>query len=97
MRRVCHVLGRVPSRYYAWRKARTSGGGGDGCVRLETAALRRHGRRSLQPTSFAPRTTDPTHGQRGAPNLLHEAPKLTAPNQQWTNVITLMTKLLKYR
>ena len=32
--------------------------------------LRRHGRRALQPRTFAPRTTDSTHGQRCALDLL---------------------------
>ena len=96
MRRVYHVLDRVPNRYYAWRKTRTSGVVGTNAPAWETAALRRHGRRALQPTSFAPHTTNPTHGQRGAPNLLRDQPKLTAPNQQWASAITLMTKLIKY-
>ena len=95
MRRVCHVLDRISSRYYTWRKARTSGVVGTDASAWETATLRRHGRRTLQPTSFAPHTTNPTHGQRGAPNLLRDQPKLTAPNQQWASAITLTTKLLK--
>ena len=37
--------------------------------------LRRHHRRALQPKAFAPRTTDSTHGQRCAPNLLLDQPR----------------------
>ena len=37
--------------------------------------LRRHGRKALQPKSFVPRTTDSTHGQRCAPNLLRDQPR----------------------
>ena len=37
-------------------------------------ALRRHGRKALQPMSFTTRTTDSTYGQRCAPNLLIDQP-----------------------
>ena len=47
--------------------------------------LRRHGRRALQPKSFAPRTTDSTHGQRCAPNLLLDQPKPTQANRVWVS------------
>ena len=47
--------------------------------------LRRHGRRALQPTSFAPRTTDSTHGQRCAPNLLLDQPHPTQANRVWAS------------
>ena len=53
-------------------------------------ALRRHGRHALQPTSFAPRTTDSAPGRRCAPTLLRGAPQPTAPNQQWVNDITYL-------
>ena len=125
VRRVCRVLERVPSRYYAWRAARTSGAVGTATPAWETAAvavfdqhkrrygtrriraelrdqghavgrqalrgaLRRHGRRALQPKSFAPRTTDSTHGRRCAPNLLRDQPKPTAPNRVWVSDITYL-------
>ena len=38
-------------------------------------ALRRHGRKALQPKAFTPRTTDSTHGKRCAPNLLLDQPQ----------------------
>lgn len=37
-------------------------------------ALRRHGRKALQPRAFIPRTTDSIHGKRCAPNLLLDQP-----------------------
>ena len=37
--------------------------------------------KALQPKSFVPRTTDSTHGQRCAPNLLLDQPKLTQANR----------------
>ena len=43
-------------------------------------ALRRHGRKALQPKAFTPRTTDSTHGKRCAPNLLLDQPKPTWAN-----------------
>lgn len=53
-------------------------------------ALRRHGRRALQPKSFAPRTTDSTHGLRCAPNRLLDQPLPTAPNRVWVSDITYL-------
>ena len=47
--------------------------------------LRRHGRRALQPKAFAPRTTDSTHGQRCAPNLLLDQPRPTQANRVWVS------------
>lgn len=52
--------------------------------------LRRHGRLALQPKSFVPRTTDSTHGQRCAPNLLLDQPKPTQANRFWVNDITYL-------
>lgn len=45
--------------------------------------MRRLGLRALQPKSYIPRTTDSTHGQRCAPNLLLEQAPATHPNQVW--------------
>ena len=42
--------------------------------------LRRHGQEALEPKSFVPRTTDSTHGQRCAPNLLRDHPRPTQAN-----------------
>ena len=42
-------------------------------------ALRRHGRKALQPKAFTPRTTDSTHGQRCAPSLLFDHLSLLRP------------------
>ena len=50
--------------------------------------LRRHGRKALQAKSFVPRTTDSTHGQRCAPNLLLDQPKPTQANRVWVSDIT---------
>ena len=47
--------------------------------------LRRHGRKALQPKSFVPRTTDSTHGQRCAPNLLLDQPRPTQANRVWVS------------
>ena len=52
--------------------------------------LRRHGRKALQPKSFVPRTTDSTHGQRCAPNLLLDQPKPTQANRVWVSDITCL-------
>ena len=49
--------------------------------------LRRHGRKALQPKAFVPRTTDSTHGQRCAPNLLLDQPKPTQANRVWVSDI----------
>ena len=54
------------------------------------AGLRRHGRKALQPKSFVPRTTDSTHGQRCAPNLLRDQPPPTLANQVWVSDITYL-------
>ena len=54
------------------------------------AGLRRHGRQALQPKSFVPRTTDSTHGQRCAPNLLLDQPRPTQANQVWVSDITYL-------
>ena len=53
-------------------------------------ALRRHERKALQPKSFVPRTTDSTHGQRGAPNLLLDQPRPTQANRVWVSDITCL-------
>ena len=52
--------------------------------------LRRHGRRALQPKAFAPRTTDSTHGQRCAPNLLLDQPRPTQANRVLVGDITYL-------
>ena len=52
--------------------------------------LRRHGRQALQPKSFVPRTTDSTHGQRCAPNLLRDQPRPTQANRVWVGDITYL-------
>ena len=41
------------------------------------AAMRRRGRRALQPKAFMPRTADSTHGLRCAPNRLLDQHKPT--------------------
>lgn len=46
-------------------------------------ALRRHGRKALQPKAFTPRTTNSTHGKRCAPNRLLDQPKPTQANRVW--------------
>jgi transposase InsO family protein len=48
-------------------------------------ALRRHGRKSLQPKAFTPRTTDLTHGKRCAPNLLLDHLHPTQANWLWVS------------
>ena len=53
-------------------------------------ALRRHGRKALQPKAFTPRTTDSTHGKRCAPNLLLDRPKPTQANRLWVIDITYL-------
>ncbi|MDQ2769767.1 MAG: IS3 family transposase [Bacteroidota bacterium] len=53
--------------------------------------LRRHGRKALQPKSFVPRTTDSTHGQRCAPNLLLDQPRPTQSNWLWVSDMTCLT------
>ena len=53
-------------------------------------ALRRHERKALQPKSFVPRTTDSTHGQRCAPNLLLDQPSPTQANRVWVSDITCL-------
>jgi putative transposase len=60
-----------------------------GRQRLRTA-LRRLGLRALQPKAYVPRTTDSTHGQRCAPNLLLEQAPLTHANQVWVSDITYL-------
>ena len=52
--------------------------------------LRRHGREALPPKSFVPRTTDSTHGQRCAPNLLLDQPRPTQANRVWVSDITCL-------
>ena len=52
--------------------------------------LCRHGRKALQPKSFVPRTTDSTHGQRCAPNLLRDQPRPTQANRVWESDITCL-------
>lgn len=53
-------------------------------------ALRRHGRKALQPKAFMPRTTDSTHSKRCAPNLLLDQPKPTQANRVWVSDITYL-------
>ena len=53
-------------------------------------ALRRHGRKALQPKAFTPRTTDSTHGKRCAPNLLLYQPRPTQANRLWVSDITYL-------
>ncbi len=53
-------------------------------------ALRRHGVKALQPKAFTPRTTDSTHGQRCAPNLLLDQPRPTQANRVWVSDITYL-------
>ena len=53
-------------------------------------ALRRHGRKALQPKAFTPRTTDSTHGKRCAPNLLLDQPRPTQANRVWVSDITYL-------
>ncbi|RZJ92924.1 MAG: IS3 family transposase, partial [Hymenobacter sp.] len=53
-------------------------------------ALRRHGRKALQPKAFTPRTTDSTHGKRCAPNLLLDQPRPTQTNRVWVSDITYL-------
>lgn len=53
-------------------------------------ALRRHGRKALQPNAFTPRTTDSTHGKRCAPNLLLDQPKATQANRVWISDSTYL-------
>ena len=50
--------------------------------------LRRHRRKVLPPKSFVPRTTDSTHGQRCALNLLLDQPKPSQANKVWASDIT---------
>ena len=52
--------------------------------------LRRHGGKALQTRSFVPRTTDSTHGQRCAPNLLLDQPKPTQANRLWVSDTTYL-------
>ncbi len=53
-------------------------------------ALRRHKRQALQPKAFVPRTTDSTHGQRCAPNLLLAQPRPTQANRVWVSDSTYL-------
>jgi putative transposase len=53
-------------------------------------ALRRHGRKALQPKAFTPRTTDSPHGKRCAPNRLLDQPKPTQANRVWVSDITCL-------
>ncbi len=52
--------------------------------------LRRHGRKALAPKSFVPRTTDSTHGQHCAPNLLRDQPRPPQANRVWLSGITYL-------
>jgi putative transposase len=60
-----------------------------GRPRLRTA-MRQRGLHALQPKAFTPRTTDSTHGRRGAPNRLLDQPKPTQANQVWVSDITYL-------
>ena len=53
-------------------------------------ALRRHGRKALQPNAFTPRTTDSTHGKRCAPNLLLDQAHPAQANRVWVSDITYL-------
>ena len=53
-------------------------------------AMRRRGLRALQPKAFTPRTTDSTHGLRGAPNRLLDQPKPTQANRVWVRDSTYL-------
>jgi transposase InsO family protein len=53
-------------------------------------AMRRRNLQALQPKAFAPRTTDSTHGLRGAPNRLLDQPKPTRANRVWVSDITYL-------
>ena len=53
-------------------------------------AMRRRGRRTLQPKAFTPRTTNSTHGLRCAPNRLLNQPKPTQANRVWVSDITYL-------
>jgi putative transposase len=64
-----------------------------GRQRLRTA-LRRLGLRALQPKAYVPRTTDSTHGQRCAPNLLLEQAPATHANQVWVSDIITYRSLV---
>ena len=50
----------------------------------------RRGLRALQPKAYTPRTTDSTHGLRGAPNRLLDRPKPTQANRAWVSDITYL-------
>ena len=52
--------------------------------------LCRHHRRALQPKAFTPRTTNSTHGQRCAPNLLLYQPRPIQANRVWVSYITYL-------
>ena len=52
--------------------------------------LRRHGRKAWPPKCFVLRTTDSTHGQRYAPNLLRDQPRPTRANRAWGSDITCL-------
>jgi len=53
-------------------------------------AMRRRGLRALQAKAYTPRTTDPTHGLRCAPNRLLNQPKPTQANQVWVSDSTYL-------
>ena len=54
------------------------------------AGLRHHGRKALNIKVFVPRTTDSTHGQCCAPNLLRDQPLPTQANRVWVSDITYL-------
>jgi len=55
-------------------------------------ALRRHGRKALQPKAFTPRTTDATRGQRRAPNRLLDRPRPAQAKRVWVSASTYLPR-----
>ncbi|GAC1385004.1 MAG: hypothetical protein NVSMB30_31790 [Hymenobacter sp.] len=53
-------------------------------------AMRRRGLHALRPKAYTPRTTDSTHGLRGAPNRLLDQPKPIQANRVWVSDITYL-------
>ncbi|MGI4737302.1 MAG: IS3 family transposase [Janthinobacterium lividum] len=54
------------------------------------AAMRRRGLHALQFKAFTPRTTDPPHGLRCAPNRLPDQPKPTQADRVWASDSTYL-------
>ena len=85
----CLTTTNIATALYACRSNYGKKGHRVGRQALRTG-LRRHHRRALQPKVFAPRTTDSTHGQRCAPNLLLDQPRPTQANRVWVSDITYL-------